>query len=90
MSGVQFTWDVLRATVAENPNALGYLIGPALDDSVRPLPLRAEGQPAPALRQLLAAASAGEPAGAARDFVAWAQSSAGQAVVAERHATLEP
>lgn len=84
------TWDALRAMVAENPSAVGYLIGPALDGSVRPLPLRAEGRPALALRQLLAAASAGEPTGAARDFVAWAQGSAGQAVAAERHAALEP
>jgi phosphate transport system substrate-binding protein len=84
------TWDALRALVAENPNAIGYLIGPALDESVRALVLRAEGQPAPDLRLLLVAAAAGEPAGPARDFVAWAQGADGQAVVALRHAPLPP
>jgi phosphate transport system substrate-binding protein len=84
------TWGAMRALVAENPNALGYLIGPEVDESVRPLRLSGGGQAAPDLRQLVAAAAAAEPAGAARDFLAWAQSRAGQAVVAERHESLEP
>jgi phosphate transport system substrate-binding protein len=83
------TWQAMRALVAENPNALGYLIGPEVDESVKPLRLAGAGQPQPDLRQLLVAAAAGEPAGAARDFLAWAQSRAGQAVVAERHDRLE-
>jgi hypothetical protein len=84
------TWAAMRTLVAENPNALGYLIGPEVDESVKPLALAGDGPAPPDLRQLVVAAAAGEPGGAARAFVAWAQSRAGQAVVAERHDRLEP
>jgi phosphate transport system substrate-binding protein len=84
------TWAAMRTLVAENPNALGYLIGPEVDESVKPLALAGDGPAPPDLRELVVAAAAGEPGGTARAFVAWAQSRAGQAVVAERHDRLEP
>jgi phosphate transport system substrate-binding protein len=82
------TWEAMRAQVAEDPAALGYLLGPLLDDSVKPLRLLdAAGDPL-ARGLLVVAAATAEPAGPAREFLAWAQSPAGQAVVAERHGAL--
>jgi hypothetical protein len=76
--------------VAENPNAVGYLIAPKLDSALKPLTLAgADGTPLK-LRVLIAAEAAQSPSGAARDFLAWAQSPAGQAAVARRHEPYQP
>jgi hypothetical protein len=84
------TWGAMRELISENPHSLGYLIGPELADFVRPLPLiMADGQPAD-FRALNVAVAAADPEGPARAFLAWVQSPAGQAVVAQRHAPLEP
>ncbi len=71
-------WAAMRAAVGENPNAIGYLPGPELEAGVRAVTLE---QP---LRALIVAAAPQAPGGALRDFLAWAQSAAGQAVVALR------
>jgi ABC-type phosphate transport system substrate-binding protein len=84
------TWGAMRELVGGNPGGLGYLIGPELASSVRPLPLlTAEGQPAE-FSALIVALALADPSGPVRDFLAWVQSPAGQAVVATRHAPLEP
>jgi phosphate transport system substrate-binding protein len=73
------TWAAMRTLVGESAGALGYLPRSELDNSVKALSLEAE------LWALIAATAPAEPAGAARAFLAWAQSEAGQAVVARRH-----
>ncbi len=73
------TWEAMREAVSQDINAIGYLPAPELDATVRPLSLDAEW------RALVVAAAVNEPAGPARDFLAWAQSEAGQAVVGERY-----
>jgi phosphate transport system substrate-binding protein len=84
------TWDAMREIVAENPNALGYLIAPKLDATLKSLTLTgADGAPVN-LRILAAAEAAQSPTGAARDFLAWAQSPAGQAAIARRHEAYKP
>jgi ABC-type phosphate transport system substrate-binding protein len=84
------TWEAMAALVAEDPYAVGYVIGPVLDDRLKPLQLTdAEGQVV-AMQLLVVAVAAGEPSGAARGFLAWAQGAAGQAVVAQRHTALAP
>jgi ABC-type phosphate transport system substrate-binding protein len=83
------TWAAMRQLVGQNPAAFGYLIGPEIDPSVKPLVLLdASGQPLP-LRLLVVAQAPSNPAGAARAFLAWAQSPAGQAAVGKRNEKLE-
>jgi ABC-type phosphate transport system substrate-binding protein len=84
------TWAAMRQLVAANPGAIGYLIAPEMDATVKPLPLTdADGTPL-ALRRLVVAEAATDPSGAARNFLAWAQGPAGQAAVARRNLALKP
>jgi ABC-type phosphate transport system substrate-binding protein len=84
------TWGAMRQLVGGNANAIGYLIGPQLDTTVKPLALQdANGALVP-LRLLAVAEAPGDPAGATRAFLAWAQSPAGQAAVAKRNIGLQP
>jgi ABC-type phosphate transport system substrate-binding protein len=84
------TWAAMRQLVAANPGALGYLIAPEADATVRPLAvLDTNGAPL-ALRLLAVAEAAGDPSGAARNFLAWAQSPAGQAAAARRNLAYKP
>ncbi len=70
--------------------AIRFVLDPVLDDTLRPVTiLDAAGQPL-TFTLLLVAAAAADPSGPTRDFLAWAQSPAGQAVVAQRHLALEP
>jgi hypothetical protein len=73
----------MRTLVGGDVYALGYLPEAELSSAVRVLDQPAE------LRALIVAAAEGEPTGPARDFLAWAQSAAGQAVVRERYEGLE-
>jgi len=83
------TWAAMRQLVGQNTAAIGYLIGPEIDATVKPLALLdVNGQPLP-LRLLAVAVAPTDPAGAARAFLAWAQSPAGQAAVGRRNETLE-
>lgn len=84
------TWGAMRELVSGNRGLIGYLIGPELADFVRPVPLITAAGETVAWRALIVAASAREPDGPARDFLAWVQSPAGQAVIAIRHQALEP
>ena len=77
------TWAAMLALVSQTPGAIGYLPSFALDASVQAVRLPAD------LRALIVAVATTEPAGPARDFLAWAQSGAGQAVVAQRHEALK-
>jgi ABC-type phosphate transport system substrate-binding protein len=82
------TWAAMRQLVAQNPAALGYLIRPEIDASVKPIALLdAAGQPLP-LRLLAVAQAASSPTGAARAFLAWAQSPAGQTAAGKRNEKL--
>jgi hypothetical protein len=84
------TWGAMRELVGGSPGSLGYLIGPELAESVRPVPiLTALGQPAQ-MQALIVAVAPADPSGPARGFLAWVQSTGGQAIVAQRHAALEP
>ena len=83
------TWDAMRAIVAQNPNALGYLIAPLSDNTIKPLGLTGPGGAPLALRLLAVAESAHDPTGPARDFLAWVQTPAGQTIVARRHEPLK-
>lgn len=76
------TWDAMAALVRENPGALGYLPEPLLNSGLKAIRLDTDW------RVLLVAVAPAEPTGPARDFLAWAQSAAGQAVVAARHEPL--
>ena len=83
------TWAAMRQLVAANPGAIGYLIAPEVDATVKRLPIQdASGAPL-SLRLLAVAEAAGDPSGAARNFLAWAQGPAGQAAVALRNQKLE-
>lgn len=84
------TGAAMRALVAENPNAIGYLAAPEVDATVRPVRTRTAEGAAAEWRGLVVALAAAEPAGPPRDFVAWVQGPAGQAAVAQRHASLDP
>ena len=72
-------WGAMRQAVSENPAAIGYLPAPEGLDSVKAVGVDAS------LRALVVAVATGQPAGAARDFLVWAQSDAGQAVIARRY-----
>ncbi len=76
------TWDAMAALVRENPGALGYLPEPLLSNGLKAIRLDVDW------RVLLVAVAPAEPTGPARDFLVWAQSAAGQAVVAARHEPL--
>ena len=69
-------WEAMRTLVGEEPGALGYLPRHEVDATVKELETPLD------LRLLIVAAALAEPTGPARDFLAWAQSSAGQQVVA--------
>lgn len=73
------TWQAMREAVSQNPNALGYLPLAELEASVRRVRVDSP------VRALVVAVSAHEPAGPAREFLAWAQSEAGQRVVSQRY-----
>jgi ABC-type phosphate transport system substrate-binding protein len=77
------TWDEMRRLVAADPGRVGYLPAYAVDESVRVV----AGVEA---RALVVAVAPGEPAGPARDFLAWAQSPDGQAVVTQRYEAFKP
>jgi phosphate transport system substrate-binding protein len=83
------TWPAMRQLVGQNTSAIGYLIGPELDAGVKPLPLQAAAGAPVQLHLLAVAEAAADPTGVARAFLAWAQSPAGQAVVAKRHTALK-
>lgn len=72
---VAATWAAMRQLIQQNPNAIGYLPTSELDETVKPMPVDAE------LRVLIVAVAPTEPTAAPRDFLAWAQSEAGQAAV---------
>jgi phosphate transport system substrate-binding protein len=72
-------WAAMRQAVSENPAAIGYLPAPEGVASVKAVGLDVT------LRALLVAVAPREPTGAARSFLAWAQSAAGQAVIARRY-----
>lgn len=73
------SWVDLRVAVAQTPGAIGILPLPETDTSVTVVATVDLGSVAIEARAL------NEPTGAARDFLAWAQSPAGQAIVAQRH-----
>ena len=73
------TWGAMREVVSQNPNAIGFLPLPELDTSVKRVSVDADW------RALIVGVGLKEPTGAARDFLAWVQSEAGQRVVAKRH-----
>ncbi|MBL8046426.1 MAG: substrate-binding domain-containing protein [Anaerolineales bacterium] len=70
---VAATWVAMRQLIQQNPNAVGYLPASEVDATVKALTLDSE------LRVLIVAVAPAEPTGAPRDFLAWAQSEAGQA-----------
>lgn len=76
------SWAAMRATISGDANTIGYLPHTELDATVKALSVAAD------LRLPLVALSAAEPTGPARDFLAWVQSPAGQAVVAQRYLPL--
>ncbi len=61
------TWTAMRELVAQNPGAIGYLPESELDASVKRIESEVE------LSAPVIAVALGEPQGAARDFLAWAQ-----------------
>ncbi len=75
-------WAAMREAVSGDANRLGYLPRAELDSSVKALSI------AGGLRALIVAMSANEPTGPTRDFLVWAQSAAGQAVVAQKYIVL--
>ena len=77
------TWAAMRALVSQTPEAIGYLPAPEVDASVRAL----AGETG--WRALVAAVAPAPPGEAARAFLAWVQSAAGQAVVARRYQPLK-
>jgi len=76
------TWAAMREAVGQTPAAIGYLPAPEMSPAVKQVAVEA------AWRALIVAVAPQAPAGAARDFVAWVQSEAGQAAVAERYEPL--
>jgi phosphate transport system substrate-binding protein len=73
------TWAAMREAVNADPLAMGYLPAPELDSTVKALQLDREP------RVLIVALASAEPAGPARDFLAWAQSEEGQRVVRQKY-----
>jgi phosphate transport system substrate-binding protein len=76
------TWAAARELLAQSQGALTLLPAHELSDSVKVIEVDAP------LRALIVAVAPMEPAGPARNFLAWAQSEAGQAVVARRYEPL--
>lgn len=72
-------WVAMRQAVSQNPAAIGYLPAPEGLASVKVVGLDV------ILRALVVAVAPRTPAGAARAFLAWAQSEPGQAVVAQHY-----
>jgi phosphate transport system substrate-binding protein len=73
------SWSAMRTAVSQNPAAVGYLPAPEVEAGVRPIKVE---QP---LRALIVVIALHAPTGASRDFLAWTQSAAGQAVVGKRY-----
>jgi ABC-type phosphate transport system substrate-binding protein len=78
------TWAAMREVVNQSPAAIGYLPLPELEASVKPVALEVS------LRALIVAVAPQPPAGAARGFLAWAQSEAGQAAVSKKYEAVRP
>lgn len=76
------TWAAARELLAQSQGALTLLPAPELSDSVKVIEVDAPP------RALIVAVAPREPTGPARDFLAWAQSEGGQAVVARRYEPL--
>ncbi len=72
-------WAAARQTIAQTPGAIGILPAAEVDATLRAV------QTDMALTVGVEAQAAQSPTGAAYDFLAWAQSPAGQAVVDRRH-----
>ena len=75
-------WAASRALISGTDGAIGVLPSPEIDATLRVL--------STSLSVLIGieARAANEPTGAVRDWLAWAQSPAGQSVAAERHVSL--
>lgn len=73
------TWAAMRELIAQLPGAIGFVPVPELTGDVKAIELDVE------LRALLVATALTEPTGPVRDFLAWAQSEAGQRVVAQQY-----
>lgn len=73
------TWAAMRELVAETPGAFGYMPRPELGKGMKTVPLDVE------LQALLVAVALSEPAGSAREFLAWVQSDEGQRVVSQHY-----
>lgn len=78
------TWAAARELLAQSQGALTLLPDFELHDSVKVIAVDSP------MRALIAAVAPTEPGGPARDFLAWAQSQAGQAIVAQRYERLAP
>ena len=76
-------WEAMREAVSQDANAIGFLPVTELDESVARVDSGAE------LRVLIVAALTQEPTGRARQFLAWAQSEAGQQAVAIHYQPLK-
>lgn len=76
------TWAAARELLAQSQGALTLLPAPEVSDLVKVIAV--DTPP----RALIVAVAPVEPTGPARDFLAWAQSEAGQAVVARRYEPL--
>jgi len=72
-------WAAMRQAVSQNPAAIGYLPAPEGLASVKAVGLDVT------LQALVVAVAPREPTGAARSFLAWAQSEPGQAVIGRRY-----
>lgn len=78
------SWAAMREAISGDTNTIGYLPRAELDPTVKALSVEAD------LRMMMAAVSATEPIGPARDFLAWIQSPPGQAIVASRYIAILP
>lgn len=87
--------DAMARIVAETPGAIGYLPLASLPPGLSPLRLNGilPDQAAPSNEYPLTTAlyfvGPGEPDGALRDFIAWVQSAAGQAVVSRAYSPMD-
>src|SRR6185503_15274173 len=77
------SWAAMREVVGDDTNTIGYLPRAEVDSAVKVLSVDVD------LHTLISAMCATEPSGPARDFVAWLQSPAGQAVVAQRYLAID-
>lgn len=74
------TWAAMVEAVGQTPGGIGYLPTFAVTDTVKPVAMDIT------LRALVVAQTATAPTGAAQAFIAWLQTPAGQAVVAQHYA----